>query len=80
MLVAADEIERLREAMERIMEWSEAYPETVFVPPTSEQFKAAHEALKSIGMSLDKFSVDAMRHVVTGVGGIAKEVLKGGPR
>ena len=32
------------------------YPESIFIPPTDEQFKVAHEALKQVGLTLDKFS------------------------
>ena len=44
--------------------WLGAYPEGVFIPPTDEQYSDAHEALRAIGMTLDKFSADMARHVL----------------
>ena len=37
--------------------------------------KRAHEVLKANGMTLDRLSAAAMRHVVTGVGRIAADAL-----
>lgn len=67
------ENERLREALWRIANWSDAYPIKIFPEPDLEK---AHELLKAGGMTLDAISADAMRHVVEGVGKIAKEALK----
>ena len=67
--------ERLEEALRRIADWADAYPPAVFPMPTEDDCKRAHEALKAIGMTLDRFSADAMRHVVTRVGKIAKDAL-----
>ena len=67
-----EDIERLRDELEKIVQWSEAYPLDVFPEP---DFKKARELLKAGGMTLDTISASAMRHVVEGVGRIAKDAL-----
>ena len=78
---AADRIEqltaerdRLREALEQIAQWSEAYPTEVFPEP---DFARAAAALASSGMSIDAVSASNMRHATNGVGKIARAALKG---
>jgi hypothetical protein len=66
------EIERLRDALERIVQWSEAYPLDIFPEP---DFAKAQEVLTANGMTLDAISASCMRHVVEGVGKIAREAL-----
>lgn len=70
------EVERLREALERIQQWSEAYPLAVFPEP---DFKKAHEVLTAHGMTLDAISASNMRHCVRGVGNIARAALEQKP-
>lgn len=65
-------IEKLEEALRRILQWSEAYPLKVFPEPDWEK---AAKLLKAGGMSLDAISASNMRHVVEGVGKIAREAL-----
>ena len=72
---AAEEIERMQDALRKITHWGDAYPEDIFIPPTTGQCKQAHEALAAIGLSLDKFSAHAMRHVIRGVANIAADAL-----
>ena len=67
------ELERLTEAHERIVEWSRAYPLTIFPKP---DLKKARELLEAGGMTLDAISADAMRHVVDGVGKISRAALR----
>jgi hypothetical protein len=70
-----DRIEQLEAALYRIKQWADAYPPSVF-PPVDEQYaQKAHEVLTANGMTLDRLSADAMRHVVQGVGKIAREAL-----
>lgn len=64
--------ERYEQALQQIADWSDAYPFTVFRKP---DLKRAHEVLTAAGMTLDAVSADAIRHVVYGVGKIAKEAL-----
>lgn len=64
--------ERLEEALQRIVQWSEAYPPDIFPEP---DWKKAAQLLNAGGMTLDRISGACMRHVVESVGLIAKEAL-----
>ena len=68
------ERDQLREALEQIAQWSEAYPTEVFPEP---DFARAAAALASSGMSIDAVSASNMRHATKGVGKIARAALKG---
>jgi hypothetical protein len=68
-----DKIERYEAALRRIVEWSEAYPLNVFPEP---DWKRAGDLLRAGGINLDVISASNMRHVVEGVGRIAKEALQ----
>jgi hypothetical protein len=68
-----ERLERYQEALQRIVQWSEAYPLDVFPEP---DLRKAHQLLQAGGVTLDALSAHAMRHVVTGVGKIAKEALE----
>ncbi len=68
--------ERLEEALWRIAQWADAYPLEAFPAVTEDYAKRAHEVLTANGMTLDQLSADAMRHVVRGVGKIAKQALE----
>jgi hypothetical protein len=67
---------RLRAALEQIELWSSAYPLTAFPEP---DFKKAHRLLQAGGMTLDAISADTIRHVVKGVGNIARRALEEKP-
>jgi len=54
----------LRDKMQRIMTWCDAYPLDIFPEP---DFKIAHELLKAGGMTLDAISASNMRHVLDGI-------------
>jgi len=70
-----DREERLTEALWRIKRWADAYPLEVF-PEMSEEYAArAHAVLTQAGMTMDRISAHAMRHVIKGVGRIASEAL-----
>lgn len=64
--------DRMETALHQIDAWSRAYPLTVFPEP---DFAKAAEVLKAAGMTLDAISASNMRHVVEGVGGIARGAL-----
>lgn len=61
------------EALQQIDQWSRAYPRSVFPKP---DFVKARYALEAAGMTLDAISADNMRHVVEGVGEIARAALR----
>lgn len=68
-------VDFLEDKIQEIVDWADAYPLAIFPEP---DFKKARVALESAGISLDQVSASNMRHVVTGVGNIAREALKGG--
>lgn len=65
-------IERMETALHQIDSWSRAYPLKAF--PEPDMAKAA-KLLKAGGMTLDAISASNMRHVVGGVGKIARRAL-----
>jgi hypothetical protein len=65
--------EQLTEALRLIVQWSEAYPLTVFPEP---DFIKARQLLEAGGMTLDAISASCMRHLIAGVTGIARDALK----
>ena len=69
--------EKLEDALQQILLWSEAYPIDVFLEPTKEQFRRAHELLRTEGMTLDAFGASIGRHSLMGVGRIARKALDG---
>ncbi len=67
------DVERLHDGMQRLVEWSKAYPLDVFPEP---DLKDARVGLASVGITLDQVSASSMRHVVTRVGEIAQSALE----
>ncbi|MCW2218777.1 hypothetical protein M2232_002309 [Bradyrhizobium japonicum] len=67
-----DHYEQMQDALQSIVQWSEAYPLSVFPEP---DLKKARAALDAAGISLDSISAHCMRHVVTSVGEIARRAL-----
>ena len=67
--------EELTEALQRIVQWADAYPTSVFREPTEDQCRHAHELLTANGMTLDTFSASMGRHCLKGVGDIARNAL-----
>ena len=65
-------VERYEDALEKIAQWSDAYPLSVFPEP---DFEKSAQVLKAAGLTLDGISASNMRHVVEGVGEMAKEAL-----
>lgn len=72
MDAAADYMDVMREALQSIVSWSEAYPLQVFPEP---DLKKARALLEAGGITLDSISAHCMRHVVVGVGEIARKAL-----
>lgn len=73
---AVEREEQLAEALQRIVQWADAYPTDIFPEPDDDYFRRAHEVLKANGMTIDRISADAMRHALKGVGRIARGALK----
>lgn len=72
MITDEDRTERLEEALHQIVQWSEAYPLSVFPEP---DWNKARALLEAGGITLDAVSAHCMRHVIDGVGKIAREAL-----
>lgn len=70
-----DRIEVLEQALWRIAEWARAYPVTVFPEANADYLSRANDVLKGHGMSVDRISASAMRHVITQVEKIATDAL-----
>ena len=68
----ADENDILGDALFAIKQWAEAYPIAAFPEP---DLKKAAEVLKANGLSLDSISGYVSRHIIEGVGKIAKDAL-----
>jgi hypothetical protein len=66
--------ERMTEALTRIVQWSEAYPKDIFPEP---DMAYARALLARGGITLDSVSASCMRHVIEGVGKIARNALEG---
>jgi len=69
-LALRDRLDRYEDALQSIVQWSEAYPLDIFPEP---DWKAARKLLEAGGISLDSISAHCMRRVVEGVGKIARE-------
>lgn len=65
----------LRNTLLHLVSWSEAYPKDIFPEMSEEYSTKAHEILAANGMSINRISASAMRHVIEGVGRIAREAL-----
>lgn len=65
-------IERLEAALHQIESWSRAYPLKVFPEPDWDKVR---EVLATGGLTLDAVSAGNMRHVIQGVGRIARDAL-----
>jgi hypothetical protein len=70
--MADDTATDLAEALHRIAQWAEAYPLDIFPEP---DLKRAAELLQAGGITLDSVSAHCMRHVLDGVGKIARDAL-----
>ena len=65
-------VELLEGKLHDIETWCRAYPETVFIEPTKEQWAEADRVLNEAGgCSLTAISGSNMRHVVKGIGDLA---------
>ena len=65
----------LKDALERIAQWAEAYPVTVFIPLTSGEMQKADSVLRGAGISMGAMHAAWARHIVDGIGGIARQAL-----
>lgn len=66
-----DMVENAQAALDKIEDWSKAYPESIFPKPN---FDKVRLALEVNGLTLDAVSADNMRHVITKVHEILQPV------
>jgi hypothetical protein len=71
----SDREEKLEEALQRIASWADAYHTDIFPEPDWEKVRYSL-LLGTSGITLDAISASCMRHVVDGIGKIAKEALE----
>lgn len=63
------------DALGQIARWCEAYPVTVFPEMDDADYARAHEALKGVGLSSDRLHAAWARHLLEGIGKIAREAI-----
>lgn len=66
--------ERMEDALQRISDWAQAYPLSMFPEP---DFALAAKVLEGAGISLGNIGASNMRHVITQVQAIATAALAG---
>lgn len=64
--------ERMEDALQKILQWCDAYPLDIFPEP---DLKRAHEVLTANGMTLDSISAHVSRHVLRGIEGLARAAI-----
>jgi hypothetical protein len=70
----------LNDVLQRIKSWCEAYPIDIFPEVKKEQWPAIHEALKPLGIPLDRIAASNMRHVVTQIAAMIPTPTRGQER
>jgi hypothetical protein len=73
---AADEIERLRDALVRLQQWADAYPLDQFQEVLRQDWQRANALLAQNGISMSAMSASNMRHVLKGVRHLLTEALE----
>ena len=68
--------ERMEEALQRIQQWTQAYPVRAFPPLAIEDLRHANFALKAIGIDMGALHAEWARHLLKGIGRITEEALK----
>jgi len=71
---SAHTLDSLADAIGKIEQWAEAYPEDIFRPMTSEDWEEHHKLLKDANQSGSAAAADSMRHVAVGMRKILDEV------
>jgi len=70
-----DKIDQYHDALWKVKQWVEAYPEDVFIPISSEDMKRANEVLKDAGINMSAMHGQWARHIVDGIGKIVNSAL-----
>ena len=64
------------EALQRIQQWCDAYPDDIFIPIDKESMQKADKVLKEIGIDMGAMHAQWARHLIQGIKKIADEVLE----
>ena len=71
---SAQRLFNVADAIGKIEQWSKAYPEDIFIPMTTEDWKEHHELLRGASRSGSAAAADSMRHVVKGIQKILDDI------
>ena len=74
----SDRIIQLEEALQRIKQWANAYPVTVFKPIPPEKMELASKVLADNGIDMGALHASWARHILTGIAQLCEEGLKNG--
>ena len=72
----SDREERLEEALLKIKQWADAYPQSIFRPLSDNDLKLAQEALRKEGIDMGAMHAGWARHILDGIGEILRDALK----
>lgn len=73
---AEDRAYDLSDALTRIKQWCDAYPEDIFIPISDAKMKLAAEVLKANGIEIGAMHAGWARHLLRGIDEIASKALK----
>ena len=66
-----DAIDQAITILQQIYQWTNAYPEDIFIPMTKEDWQDAHNHLRLANRSGSAMAADCMRHTAKGI----KEII-----
>lgn len=61
-----DGVDKAIDILQKLESWCDAYPEDIFIPMSSDDWKEHHALLKGSDRSGSAAAADCMRHVVNG--------------
>ena len=68
-------IAKLETGLDKLANWENAYPESVFPELSKKEWKEARKALAVMGLSLYRISASNMRHTSKAMSDVARKVL-----
>ena len=68
-----EEMQRMEQALQRVLQWAEAYPIEIFREP---DWARAAEVLDAAGLSLDAISASCIRRVLNEIAATARQGLR----
>lgn len=73
---AEDRADDLADALIRIKQWCDAYPEDIFIPISDAKIKLAAEVLKANGIEIGAMYAGWARHLLSGIEEIVTKALE----